>query len=76
MSRAESTEATATDAVRTMNANIRLFLRDKKHVSLIRLEHATEDVAWTWDQLGCTGDRDAAIKETTIKHGATKKWKR
>lgn len=55
--------------VDTVNANIRLFLRDKRHLA-IRLEDAVWQFSRFWQMIGAEGDLDAALAEFSVRHNA------
>lgn len=55
--------------VDTVNANIRLFLRDKRHLT-VRLEDAASQFPDFWHTIGGEGDLDAAVAELAVRHNA------
>lgn len=55
----------------TVNANIRVFTANRPNVATVRLEHAVEDFAIFWDQIGAEGNKDAALRQWGIQHNAT-----
>lgn len=56
--------------VDTVEANIRLFLRDKSRVSPVRLEHARDDFRRFWDDIAAQGDLEAGLTEWNTRHNA------
>lgn len=65
-----SFRAACRDQVDTVNANIRLFLKDKPHQMAFALENAQEDWLRFWAWIGADGDRDAALAEWQVRHNA------
>lgn len=63
-----SRAAAAADYVRTVNENIRLFLKDKTHVMNFALENAERDFPRFLDWIGARGDREAALAEWRHRH--------
>ncbi len=61
----------AEDYCRTIDENIKLFLRDKHQVIHFRLENANEDFRTFWNEIGAEGDLHAALKEFDTAHNAT-----
>lgn len=59
------------DMCRTVNANIRCFLRDKPLAATVQLETAAEDFARVWDMAGFEGDRAAALAEWNVPYNAS-----
>lgn len=53
--------------VDTVNANIRLFLRDKRHLT-IWLEDAARRFPIFWSAIGAEGDLDLALGEFEVRH--------
>lgn len=60
----------AIDYCDTVEANIRLFLRDKANWMGFRLEEARERFPELWRRIGAEGDMDAALGEFGIRHNA------
>jgi hypothetical protein len=60
------------DFVDTVTTNIRAFLRDKPHQMTFDLAHAERDFRQFWAWIGADGDLDAALREWTIQHNASK----
>ncbi len=58
----------ALDLWETVNANIRLFLRDKSRTMMFRLEYAPDDFIDFWRRVGARGDLDAALAEWAVRH--------
>lgn len=56
--------------VHTVNANIALFLKDKKKVMRIEIEKAAEQFPAFWAWIAAEGDFDAALAEFDIMHNA------
>ena len=56
------------DYYHTVNANIRLFLKDKTKTMNVELERAPEHFRDFWDAVGAEGDRDAALAEWDIRY--------
>ena len=61
------------DYVKTVNANIRLFLKDKSRKMSFALENAKTDFRKFWKQIGAEGDLDSALREWEVEHNATPK---
>jgi hypothetical protein len=53
---------------RTVNANIRLFLKDKSKTMTVRLESAREDFRRFWGRIGATGSLETALQEWERRH--------
>jgi hypothetical protein len=60
----------ARDYCDTVDANIRLFLRDKKNCMEFRLEDAPGRFPEFWKRIGAEGDFDAALAEFGVHHNA------
>ena len=60
----------ALDYCDTVEANIRLFLRDKTNGMEFRLEQARERFPEFWRRIGATGDLTAALAEFEVRHNA------
>lgn len=58
----------AREMVETATANIRHFLKDKSRVAHVRLEHAEEDFALFWEQVGAQGSLANALAEWRSNH--------
>jgi len=69
----ENYKKVAEDYVKTMNSNIRLFLKDKTKVMDFKLENAKQDFKKFWTFIKAEGDFSMAIKEWDIKHNAYRK---
>jgi tetratricopeptide (TPR) repeat protein/lauroyl/myristoyl acyltransferase len=54
----------------TVNANIRLFLKDKQHCMPFALENAEEDFRGFWERIGARGDMDKAVQEWQLRFNA------
>ncbi|MDA1044265.1 MAG: hypothetical protein O3C57_03470 [Verrucomicrobia bacterium] len=65
MSKARSIEV-CFDFVDTINANIRVFLRDKPHHMTFMLEDAKTHFQHFWNAIGAEGDLDAALAEWDV----------
>lgn len=63
-------ELVAEDMVRSINSDIRMFLKDKDWMPLM-LERAEEDFPLFLDRIGAEGDLEAAQAEWRVKHEAT-----
>lgn len=63
--------ALARDYVDAVEANIRLFLRDKPRQMALRLERASLDFPRFWQAIGAEGDLDAALAEWQVRHNAS-----
>lgn len=57
--------------VATVEANIRLFLKDKTRVVPVHMESAVTDFDAFWDAIGAAGDRAAARAEWAVRHNAS-----
>lgn len=62
----------AGDLIDTVNANIRLFLKDKTRVMPMHLYLMREQFPRFWEWIDAEGDLGAAMREWDIKHNATK----
>lgn len=62
----------AFDYCRTVNENIRCFLKDKPNHMAFRLENAANDWERFWTWIGAKGDFSASLGEWNIKHNARK----
>lgn len=60
------------DMCRTVNANVRAFLKDKPHAVTVNLESAEADFARVWDRAGFAGDRAAALAEWSVPYNASR----
>lgn len=60
----------ASDYWDTVNANIRLFLKDKTHTMDIHLESAAAEFPAFLDAIGAEGDLAAAVREWEIPYNA------
>jgi len=56
---------------RTVNANIRLFLKDKSKTMTVRLESAREDFREFWNRIGAIGNVESAVQEWDRRHNRT-----
>jgi len=63
--------ALAGDYLETVEANIRLFLRDKPKVMEARLERLEEDFRAFWQAIGAQGDLQGALAELRVRHNAS-----
>ncbi len=61
----------ALDYLETVEANIRLFLRDKSRVMEARLENLEADFRRFWEAIGAEGDLEAALAELKVRHNAS-----
>lgn len=61
----------ASDYVETVNANIAMFLKDKTHKMVFRLENAEDDFRRFWEWIGAEGDIDKALAEWSIAYNVT-----
>ncbi len=62
--------ALAKDYLRTVEANIALFLRGKPQQMAFRLERAKQDFRLFWDWIGAEGEQAAALAEWDTAHNA------
>lgn len=60
----------STDYYDTVNANIRLFLKDKTHKVEFHLERAAEQFPAFWEAIGAQGDLGAAVHEWQVPYNA------
>lgn len=67
----QSAEDIALDYLDTVEANIALFLRDKRQRMDFRLEHAQRDFRSFWDWIGAEGDLERALAEWDRRHNAS-----
>jgi hypothetical protein len=56
------------DYVENVNENITLFLKDKPHKMIFRLEEGEEDLRKMWDLIKAEGDFDDALASFTNRH--------
>jgi len=61
----------ARDYVDAVEANIRLFLKDKRRRLEVRLEQASQDFPRFWRAIGAEGNLDAALAEWRVRHNAS-----
>lgn len=61
----------ATDYLETVEANIRLFLKDKSRKMDFALERAKSDFPRFWERIGAEGDLDRALREWEISYNAS-----
>jgi hypothetical protein len=54
--------------VRTVNSNIRLFLKDKTNVVVVELEDPLSGVKEIWERAGMEGDLKSALSEWSTRH--------
>lgn len=59
--------------VDTIDANIRLFLRDKTKVVRVQMENFHEGFDRVWTRMGALGDLDAAHAELDVRHNRRRK---
>lgn len=64
-------DALAHDYIETVEANIALFLKDKRNTLPFHLETAQEDFKIFWERIGAEGDRQAALAEWQQRHNAS-----
>ena len=64
--------AVCEDYCRTVEENIKFFLKDKSQWLLVQLENAQQDFAHFWDRIGAEGDKEAAMAEFNNMHNASK----
>lgn len=57
----------AEDMVRSINSDIKMFLKDKDHMK-VRVENVEEDFPEFWGKIGAEGDLDAAMNAWRAKH--------
>lgn len=58
---------------RTVNSNIRLFLKDKSKKMTVRLESVREDFRRFWGRIGATGPLETAVQEWDRRHNKSEK---
>ncbi len=63
--------ALARDYVDAVEANIRLFLKNKSRQMEVRLEQALEDFPRFWAAIDAQGDLQAALAEWRVRHNAS-----
>jgi Flp pilus assembly protein TadD/lauroyl/myristoyl acyltransferase len=56
------------DYVDTVNANIRLFLKDKTRRMDFALENAEEDFRVFWERIGAQGDLESALQKWQVRY--------
>ena len=61
----------ALDYCRTVDANIRLFLRDKSKVMTFELEKAEDNFCRFWELIGAEGDIEAAKAEFNVSYNSS-----
>ncbi len=62
----------ARDLVKTVNANIRLFLKDKTRKMDFRLETAAKDFREFWERIGALGDWEKAVAEWEVHYNQSR----
>lgn len=60
-------ELVAEDMARSINADIKMFLKDKDHLT-VQLENIEADFPEFWGKIGAEGDLDSAMIEWRAKH--------
>ena len=66
-----SSDDVARDYIKTVNSNIKLFLKGKSNQMDIALETITSDFSIFWDKINATGDLDSAIHEWNKNYNAS-----
>jgi hypothetical protein len=61
----------ARDYLETVESNIELFLKDKRHRMQFSLETAVRDFRRFWDWIGAEGDLERALAEWRTSHNAS-----
>lgn len=61
----------ALDYLDTVEANIALFLKDKRQAMTLRLENIREDYAAFWNWIGAEGDLQRALAEWDNRYNAS-----
>lgn len=61
----------ALDYIDTIDANIKLFLKDKSNKLCVSLDTVNTDFTKFWQLIGAEGDLDNALKEWTINYNAS-----
>ncbi|MES9897642.1 MAG: hypothetical protein ABW148_01305 [Sedimenticola sp.] len=61
----------AADYIETVESNIELFLRNKRHRMTFSLENAKENFSHFWEWIGAEGDREQALMEWDTHHNAS-----
>ncbi|MES9971344.1 MAG: hypothetical protein ABW092_15025 [Candidatus Thiodiazotropha sp.] len=61
----------ASDYLDTVSQNISLFLKDKQHKMVFRLENANRDFAGFWHWIGARGELDEALLEWRMRYNAS-----
>lgn len=59
------------DYCKTVDANIRLFLKDKTHKMDFALERAKSDFTRFWNWIEASGDLNAALAAWEVRHNST-----
>jgi hypothetical protein len=67
----QSSEEIANDYLDTVEYNISLFLKDKRHTMRLRLENAATDFVDFWHWIGAQGDLDKALIEWKFHYNAS-----
>jgi hypothetical protein len=67
----QTAEALAADYIDTIEANIRLFLKDKSNTMHFRLEQAKVDFPLFWERIAAEGDLQQAMSEWDYKYNAS-----
>ena len=67
-----SDQSIALDLVETVDANIRVFLKDRRHC-VIRMEHWQDDLPAFFNAIGANVDMDAAFAAFARRHNASGK---
>jgi hypothetical protein len=66
--RSQTTIEDCLDYCDTVNANIKLFLKDKTRVLNFDVSQAGDDFAIFWDRIGASGDLSAALAEWRLSY--------
>tara|TARA_Y100001970_G_C13895142_1_gene680722 strand:+ start:132 stop:689 length:558 start_codon:yes stop_codon:yes gene_type:complete len=63
------------DYVKTVNANIEVFLKNKTKKMDVHVENFEKDFNKFWSFIGAKGSKEDALKELNKKHNTSKKYK-
>lgn len=69
----DKTRDVCRDYWETVNANIRLFLKDKSNTMKIHLEEIEEQFPTFWEAIGAEGNLDQAVQILRTPHNPTRK---
>lgn len=67
----EAAHTIAQDYIKTVDSNIRLFLKDKSQKLTVSLDTVTADFTHFWNEINAQGDCNAALQEWDTRYNAS-----